>query len=223
VDIINVPYLVAIVGNIPLSTTLGITCAINELKDELIEMKDVKILWEPFKWCSKSNTQFYFMNCKLREAHRRNMTQEELYRLNYLTPYFQRPSMLEEQEPIVFCYKTIAECVVSLYFNWKTDNVNDSISEAIDEHNILSESKDRAKYIDEIKKDLIQIVNEEKNKHQMRKKEYEMMDDNIRTALEEVKTYKFYPQNRKLDVFNRFYGKASQVFPPISEVMDFSM
>jgi hypothetical protein len=192
--IVYIPHLVAVVGKIPPPTKMGVDSVQKERKDEIVDMDEFKISWEPYiphgfpK--SKNDSKVFFMRCKMRDARKKNMALEAVMRYNYLLPYFKRPSelLLDTEEQSVPFYKLVEGCGVSIKFDLKDDDINDAIQEAIEDHPTLEHSKDRERHIAELEKDLRKAVDEEQNRQaqvrEVKQQEYDAFDKDLRTALE---------------------------------------
>jgi hypothetical protein len=241
--VVPIPVLVAVVGDIPPPDKLAVdsvqTVKIDG-KEELVDMKQLKISWQPYipegfpK--GKDDTEINFMHCKMRGAIRKNMKEETLIRYDYLLPHFQRPSELlqDPEEPTVRVFKLVEGVGLHVDFNWQHDSLSEVVENAVDDHSVLESSSNRDKHIEEVKKEVKQAVIEEKKKREEKNKDrkaiYDKMDETYRTAMEDIKTYKFYPQNKKPNIsnfqaplVNRYYGFADAVFPQVTAKMGFQL
>ncbi|KAL0479625.1 hypothetical protein AKO1_007701 [Acrasis kona] len=223
-----VPVIVAAVGDVPPPSKVGIN-SVQMTEEKIIEMSSMKMAWVPFDidHLSKKDQQHTFMlHCKLRRNQVKFMKEEEARAYEYCLPYFFRPdSLLDDSDNTteVSVITTIEGRGIMINFDWKSDSLNDTVEATCDD-NDLDIDKHGATVKEEIKKEVAKQKKANEEKDAEKKSMLDAIPDKEKEAMNKMKFFKFYPQNKDPSVtefmspfINRYYGKAQTVLPPIPE------
>jgi hypothetical protein len=228
--VVLIPVIVAIVGDIPPPRKVGIT-SIQMASEDIVDMADLKMSWVPFvkhisgkkKKGASTTPSIYFLHCATRRPTLRLKKEEDVKKYDFAMPYFMKPSDLLRDDS-----KTDVQGVVSLNkkqaisfdFNWESDTLNDYVDELLEEHELdPAEYKETIKSA--IKEEVIAAKKRIEDDKARKKKEYDEMPEELKKSLNDVKKFKFYPQNKVPNLaelglvspfINRYYGTADQVF-----------
>lgn len=220
-SVILVPYILAVVGNIPSPTQVGVT-SIQRARESIVPMENFNISWVPFNFehntRGKNKHYIAYMDCKKRQSVVKHMEEEEAIEYNYIIPHILAPRVvLADSEPptninvrIEFHGKGL-----QLTYDWEADNLKSYVETLCEEYGISFSDKGkelRDIIISEKEKVLSQFNEEEKQK----KQQYYDLPESHQIALKEAKFIKFYPLNEEIANFknsmiNRYYGKADAI------------
>lgn len=215
-----IPHIVAVVGDIPPPSMLGIT-SVQRQNEEILPMKDMKMSFTPFK--SKDlklkglNAQI--LTCNARKTRISKLGEEERVKYDYCLPYIFLPDKQEaiEKNTEVLVQVTIGGKGLSLDYDYEMDELDEFVEETAKNYSLSDEDK---KFVEKAIQDEVKASKEKlKKEKELRKAKIESFTTEEREALKNIKFFKFYPQNKDIDLsnlkspfINRYYGKATKVF-----------
>ncbi|KAG2381559.1 hypothetical protein C9374_005943 [Naegleria lovaniensis] len=226
-DMVYIPVMIAVVSDLAPPTKLGIK-SVQMVNEEIIDMKKLKMSWTPFipkanqsKRINYANLPHVFaLHCNLRRNLLSRMKEEDVRVYEYCLPYCFRPSRVideikkDNSGTIEMLYVLDKSGSVQFSFDPEEDDINTIIEEVCEDNDL-----DPEKYTDKLKEFIKAEV--KKFKESVQKKmddkqaEIDKLSEQERKSLNEMKVYKFYPQNKSPDLspfkvayVNRYYGKA---------------
>ena len=214
--------------------------------EDVRSLKALKMDWVPYfinpantdvngkkkRRSTKISSKIYFLSCLQRKQSIKRMvnakdkidTDRELTKLKdyeYAIPYVWIPKNHENED-----YETSVNVIESLggkgltfEFDWEMDDLKDFVTDLL-KANDLEESF-REQVVDIIKGKVNQAKAAIREKKLKTKEKLEKMTPEVIEALNTLKCYKFYPQNKDTKIeqtnfINRFYGKATNVYPELA-------
>ncbi|CAH8387512.1 unnamed protein product [Eruca vesicaria subsp. sativa] len=222
--LINVPTVVVIDSTIEPSNKVAIA-SIQSAREETITMKEMRMGWFPYiplqerdKQVERTNSRIFTLCCNQRRAALRNMKVERVKKFEYCLPYFFKPGREEDEIPqstvvdVLFPSDPPVYCV----FDWELDNLEEFTNQRIEEEVLSVEQKDEFKEF--VKESVRAARRANREARDARRREVEEMSQETRQVFENMKVYKFYPQNspdfarnmQKNRFINRYYGNAHQ-------------
>ncbi|KAF8081309.1 hypothetical protein N665_0893s0007 [Sinapis alba] len=220
--LIHVPTVVVIDSTIEPSNKVAIA-SIQSAKEETITMKEMRMGWFPYIPLQERDKQVERTNSRIftlpRRAALRNMKVERVKKFEYCLPYFSKPLREEDELPqstlvdILFPSDPPVYCV----FDWEFDNLEEFTNQRIEEEVLSAELKTEFKEF--VKESVRAARRANREARDARRREVEEMSQDTRQVFENMKVYKFYPQNspdfarnmQKVTFINRYYGNAHQV------------
>ncbi|PKA49093.1 hypothetical protein AXF42_Ash010777 [Apostasia shenzhenica] len=219
-----IPVVVAVVSPIPPSDKIGIKSIQRETED-IIPMKSMKMTWIPYiplenrqSQVDRLNTQIYTMGCTQRRAALKLLKVDRVKQYDYCLPYLQPLIADEDEQDTVVHIMYPLEPPVVCEFDWELDELEEFTDGLIKEEALPEDQKDKFKeYVKGQIRERKQALREVR---EARKKAIEEMDPKTRSALENMRFYKFYPvdmpdtpeiSHLKVPYINRYYGKAHVV------------
>ncbi|KAG2310583.1 hypothetical protein Bca52824_022140 [Brassica carinata] len=223
--LLHVPTVIVIDSTIEPSNKLAIA-SIQSAREETITMKEMRMGWFPYiplqerdKQIERTNSLIFTLCCNQRRASLRNMKVERVKKFEYCLPYFSKPSREEDELPqstvvdLLFPSDPPVYCV----FDWEFDDLEEFTNERIGEGVLSEEQRDEFKEF--VKESVRAVRRANREARDARRREVEEMSQETRQVFENMKVYKFYPQNspdfarnmQKVRFINRYYGNAHQV------------
>ncbi|CAN6842030.1 unnamed protein product [Brassica oleracea] len=152
---------------------------------------------------------------EMRMAALRNMKVERVKRFEYCLPYFSKPPREEDELP--------QSTVVDVLFPsnppvcCEFENLEEFTNERIEKGRLSEEQRDEFKEF--VKESVREARRANREARDARRREVEEMSQETREVFENMRLYKFYPQNppdfarnmQKVTFINRYYGNAHQV------------
>ncbi|KAK1262236.1 hypothetical protein QJS04_geneDACA001203 [Acorus gramineus] len=200
-----IPVVVAVVSPFPPSDKVGVK-SIQREKEEIIPMKKMKMAWAPY--IPEEN-----------RAALKHLKIERIKEYEYCLPYFYQPlkeDELEQDTIVTIVYPM--EPPVICEFDWELDDLEEFIGDLINDEVLPEDQKNAFKEF--VKEQVRESKKKQREAKEARKKAIEEMDEATKTALENMRFYKFYPvqtpdtpdiSNVKVPFINRYYGKAHMV------------
>ncbi|KAI0511679.1 hypothetical protein KFK09_012311 [Dendrobium nobile] len=219
-----IPVVIAVVSPVPPSDKIGVKSVQRET-EEIIPMKSMKMAWMPYipledrhSQVERLHTEIYTMGCTQRRSALKSLKVERVKQYDYCLPYLQplHPDD-DEQDTVVHIMYPLDPPVVC-EFDWELDDLEEFTDNLIKEEVLWEDQKDKFK--EHVKAQVKERKQAQRQAREARKKAIEDMDPNIRSALENLRLYKFYPVQTpdtpdisqvKVSYINRYYGKAHAV------------
>ncbi|CDY48638.1 BnaCnng16570D [Brassica napus] len=147
------------------------------------------------------------------------MKVERVKRFEYCLPYFSKPPREEDELP----QSTVVDVLfpsnppVCCEFDWEFENLEEFTNERIEEGRLSEEQRDEFKEF--VQESVREARRANREARDARRREVEEMSQETREVFENMRLYKFYPQNppdfarnmQKVTFINRYYGNAHQV------------
>ncbi|CAN1813382.1 Protein HEAT INTOLERANT 4 [Linum perenne] len=240
--IINVPAIVAVripyimfvcnillqvVSPVPPSDKIGIN-SVQKESEEIVPMKQMKMDWVPYIPMENRDievlrlkSQIYILSCTQRRTALRHMKIERLKKFEYCLPYFYNPlkeDELEQSTEVQIFFPAEDKPQVFCEFDWEMDELEEFTDNLIHEEALSEDQKDAFKEF--VKEKVREAKKANREAREARKKAREELSEEIKTAFQNMKFYKFYPKKTedspdvssvKSPFINRYYGKAHQV------------
>ncbi|PKU80972.1 hypothetical protein MA16_Dca021491 [Dendrobium catenatum] len=219
-----IPVVIAVVSPVPPSDKIGVKSVQRET-EEIIPMKSMKMAWMPYipledrhSQVERLHTEIYTMGCTQRRSALKFLKVERVKQYDYCLPYLQplHPDD-DEQDTVVHIMYPLDPPVVC-EFDWELDDLEEFTDNLIKEEVLWEDQKDKFK--EHVKAQVKERKQAQRQAREARKKAIEDMDPKIRSALENLRLYKFYPVQTpdtpdisqvKVSYINRYYGKAHAV------------
>jgi len=216
-----VPVIVAVVGDVAPPSKVGIN-SVQMTEETILDMNKMKMAWVPahvenldFKKGEENNV--YMLSCKLRRNMLKHMKEEDVRKYEYCLPFYFKPTTFlsdSDANTEISVVMTIEGRGIMVSFDYANDSLKDCVTDACEDNDL-----DFGKYKDTIKDAINEEVKKQKDtleaKNVEKKKMLDALSDNEKKGLNEMKFYKFYPQNKdpvvtgKMSAFiNRYYGNA---------------
>eukprot|EP00246_Nothoceros_aenigmaticus_P007324 TRINITY_DN2103_c0_g1_i1.p1 TRINITY_DN2103_c0_g1~~TRINITY_DN2103_c0_g1_i1.p1 ORF type:complete len:323 (-),score=68.10 TRINITY_DN2103_c0_g1_i1:220-1188(-) len=226
--ILHIPAVVAVTSPFPPSDKIGIKSV--QMEGEMIvPMREMKMDWVPFipedvqnhTSLERYKTQIFTLKCTQRRAALRQLKQERIKKYEYCLPYLYQPlkeELLQETiVPIMYPFDDDKPPIVR-EFDWELDEYEEFAQNLVQDEDLPEEeSQNFQEFVKE-------KVKEEKKKQreirETRKRAIESMSEETKSALQNMKFFKFYPvagpdvpdiSECKSPFINRYYGKATEV------------
>jgi hypothetical protein len=225
-----IPAIVALISPLPPPAELGIK-SVQKVEEEFVPMRDLKMDWVPYipksTWKSDPKSvvpRAFFLKTFQRREGLKDMKEEELVKFNFALPYIFLPRAQEAptfDDTIVTVVTEVNGRGTSFEFDWTDMDEVDEFAEGVLKDHGLDPKENQAQLealIEEIKN----TVSAEKARIRAAKAAWQAKLDALgpekRKALDELKIWKYYPQNEHPDIsgnkvsyVNRYYGKADRV------------
>ncbi|KAL0919191.1 hypothetical protein M5K25_011270 [Dendrobium thyrsiflorum] len=219
-----IPVVIAVVSPVPPSDKIGVKSVQRET-EEIIPMKSMKMAWMPYiplenrhSQLERLHTEIYTMGCTQRRSALKFLKVERVKQYDYCLPYLQplHPDD-DEQDTVVHIMYPLDPPVVC-EFDWELDDLEEFTDNLVKEEVLWEDQKDKFK--EHVKAQVKERKQAQRQAREARKKAIEDMDPKIRSALENLRLYKFYPVQTpdtpdisqvKVAYINRYYGKAHAV------------
>ncbi|KAF0984968.1 hypothetical protein FDP41_000007 [Naegleria fowleri] len=226
-EMVYIPVMIAVVSDLAPPTKLGIK-SVQMVNEEIIDMKKLKMSWTPFipkanqsKRINYANLPHVFaLHCNLRRNQLSRMKEEDVKVYEYCLPYCFRPSRVideikkDNSGSIEMLYVLDKSGSVQFSFDPEEDDIN-TIVEEVCEDNDLDPEQYTSKLKEFIKAEMKKFKESVQKKVEEKQAEIDKLSEQERKSLNEMKVYKFYPQNKSPDLspfkvayVNRYYGKA---------------
>ncbi|KAL9652731.1 hypothetical protein ABK040_015781 [Willaertia magna] len=230
-EMVYIPALIAVVSDLAPPEKIGIS-SVQMVKEDIVDMDELKMSWTPFipKNETAKNISFgnlpnvFALHCNLRRSQLKRMKEEDVRRYEYCLPYCFRPNRVideikkENEGSIEMLYVIDGKRSAQFSFDPESDDLDTIVEEVCEDYDLdqKKHEKDLKDFIkDEVKKQKEKV----KEKINQKQKEIDKMSQEQVKALNEMKVYKFYPQNSnpdlssfKVSYVNRYYGKADKMF-----------
>ncbi|KAJ8477448.1 hypothetical protein OPV22_021175 [Ensete ventricosum] len=219
--VVLIPVVVAAVSPIPPSDKIGVKSVQRE-KEEILPMKTMKMAWVPYipledrqSQVDRLKTQIFTIGCSQRRSALKHLNIERVKQYDYCLPYVQSTKADEDEDDTVVNIIFPSDPPIVCDFDWEMDDLEEFSDELISEETLPEDKKDEFKEF--VKEQVRETRKSQKQKRETRKKTIEDMDPETRSALENMKFYKFYPDQTsdvpdiskvKVSYINRYYGKA---------------
>ena len=226
-NMVYIPVLIAVVSDLAPPTKIGIK-SVQMVNEEIVEMKKVKMSWTPFipKQNQTKNINYdnlptvYALHCNLRRNMLKKMKEEDVRMYEYCLPYCFRPDRVIEEikkdnsGSIELLYVLDKTGSVQFSYDPEEDDIN-TIIEEVCEDNDLDAATFTPKLKEFIKDEVKKFKESLQQKIDTKQTEIDKLSEQERKSLNEMKVFKFYPQNKTPDLtglkvayVNRYYGKA---------------
>eukprot|EP01080_Neovahlkampfia_damariscottae_P011309 gene11309-4120_t len=216
-----IPHIVLVVGDTPPLSTLGIT-SVQRQDEEILAMSDMKMGFFQLKSKKKELSDlnnFFYLDCYERRSNLVNLKEEDKFKYDYCLPYIYKK---EQENDLQQNTEIMVQLVVngrglSLDFDFEFDDVDEFVEEYSKENEL---TKEEAVIVKNAIKDEIKSTKEKFKKEKEEKlKRFSVYTKQQKAEFEKLKFYKFYPQNKDINVgdfkspyINRYYGKAHEMF-----------
>ncbi|KAK1325267.1 hypothetical protein QJS10_CPA01g00390 [Acorus calamus] len=220
-----IPVVVAVVSPFPPSDKVGLK-SIQREKEEIIPMKKMKMTWAPYipeenrqSQVERLKSNIFTMTCTQRRAALKHLKLERIKEYEYCLPYFYQPlkeDELEQDTIVTIVYPM--EPPVICEFDWELDDLEEFTDDMITNEVLPEDQKNAFKEF--VKGQVRESKKKQREVKEARKKAIKEMDEATKTALENMRFYKFYPvqtpdtpdiSDVKVPFINRYYGKAHMV------------
>ncbi|WOK94224.1 hypothetical protein Cni_G02926 [Canna indica] len=241
--VVLIPVVVAVVSPIPPSDKIGVKSVQRE-KEDIIPMKTMKMAWVPYipledrlSQVDRLKTQIFTMGCTQRRSALKHLKIERVKQYDYCLPYLQPLKADEDEDDTVVNIMFPLEPPIVCDFDWELDEIEEFTDNLVKEEALPEDKKEEFKeyvkeQVRERRKALRQVYSNcfrfsivhcvfislcMFQAKEARKKAIEDMDPETKSALENMKFYKFYPVQTpdipdiskvKVPYINRYYGKA---------------
>lgn len=220
-----IPVVVAVVSPIPPSDKIGINSVQMEA-GEIVPMKQMKMDWVPYIPLGKRDSQverlksqIFILSCLQRRAGLRHMKIERVKKFEYCLPFLKNPLKEEEiEQSTILNIMYPVEPPVVCEFDWELDELEEFTDNLVEAEELSEDQKDAFKEF--VKEKVREAKKANREAREARKKDLEELSEERKTALQNMRFYKFYPvatsdspdvSKYKSSYINRYYGKAHQV------------
>ena len=224
------PVITVVDAKVPPPKQLGITSV--QRGEEIKDMKDLKMEWTPY--CrnktetshGKSNSKVFFLTCGLRRKNLDKLSEYQRKEYEYALPYiwFPKNDLKKEFDTDVHIITELGGRGLNFSFDWTFDELDEIIDELLSKEEKEKHGKELEDLIKEKVKERKAAIKEEKDAI---KAKIAALSEKERDSLDNLKCYKYYPQNdyypiERTSYINRYYGKAAEVYPPVQDAIDYS-
>lgn len=222
--VILIPVVVAVCSPVPPSDKIGVKSVQREA-EQIIPMKSMKMAWMPYiplesrqSPVERLHTEIYTIGCTQRRSALKFLKVERVKQYDYCLPYLQSLKPDEDEQDTIVHIMYPLEPPVVCEFDWELDELEEFTDELVKEEALSEDQKDKFK--EYVKAQVKEKKLAQRQTREARKKAIEDMDPKTRSALENMRLYKFYPvqtpdtpdiSHVKESYINRYYGKAHAV------------
>uniref|UniRef100_A0A7N0TRL6 Protein HEAT INTOLERANT 4-like n=1 Tax=Kalanchoe fedtschenkoi TaxID=63787 RepID=A0A7N0TRL6_KALFE len=225
-QIVFIPHVVVVVSPFPPSDKIGINSVQRETED-IVPMKQMKMDWVPYIPLEKREGQvermkhqIYILKCTQRRSALKHLKIDRFNQYTYCMPYFYNPFQEDEVEPsteVHIMYPIEPQPIVRI-FDWEFDDVEEFTDKVVEEEELPLDQKEAFK--DFVKEQVRGAKRAIREAREAKQKALAEISDETKTAIENMKIYKFYPRPApgtpdispyKALFINRYYGKAHEI------------
>eukprot|EP00013_Stygamoeba_regulata_P027495 CAMPEP_0177652552 /NCGR_PEP_ID=MMETSP0447-20121125/13197_1 /TAXON_ID=0 /ORGANISM="Stygamoeba regulata, Strain BSH-02190019" /LENGTH=382 /DNA_ID=CAMNT_0019155817 /DNA_START=30 /DNA_END=1178 /DNA_ORIENTATION=+ len=237
-DIHIVPYIVAVVGDIDLPTSVGVKSVQRE-EEEIIPLEKMRMRWENWNESGEDrceNPSVFYLKCLVRVASQSTYKEDELVKWQYVHPHVFLPQLKDESLSITntaVTYdppqeasdkagsdeKPAQQRAISFTFDFKDDDKDDIVEEVLEDHGL-----DAAVHKAGVEAAIDKAVESHKSTLRRLRAERQEKIEALKAAgkleeIQNIKIIKFYPQDKITEAWrakqvNRYWGHATEVRPP---------
>ncbi|KAK1274541.1 hypothetical protein QJS04_geneDACA009618 [Acorus gramineus] len=196
-----IPVVVAVVSPFPPSDKVGLK-SIQREKEEIIPMKKMKMTWAPYipeenryllqSQVERLKSNIFTMTCTQRRAALKHLKLERIKEYEYCLPYFYQPLKEDElEQDMIVTIVYPMEPPVICEFDWELDDLEEFTDDMITNEVLPEDQKNAFKEF--VKGQVRESKKKQREVKEARKKAIKEMDEATKTALENMRFYKFYP------------------------------